>query len=143
MNANIIRARLQPSHLAAACFPLPASRDPERQENQSDVEPESGTLHVQTIESELARPRDVARRVDVRQPGEARPHRLTLRIAGNLIERDQPTVAAHVDFAWTEWPRSDEAHIAAEDVYELRQFVHRRGAQHAPDAGHSRIVCSR
>src|SRR6476646_449722 len=110
MNADIIKARLQPSHLGAACFPLSSSRDPERQKNQPDVEPESGTFHVQPIESELARPRNVARRVDLRQPGQTWPDGMALLIAGNLIKRDQLSIAAHVDFARTERPRPDETH---------------------------------
>src|SRR5215471_9480258 len=105
MNAGIIKSRLHPSHFSAARFPLPASRDPERQQNQPDIEPESGTLHVQAIESELARSRDVARRVHLRQPGQTWPDRVTFSVARDLIERHQLAVAADIDFSRTERPR--------------------------------------
>src|SRR5215510_9171916 len=129
MNAAIIRVRLQPSHFSAAYFPLSTSRDPKRQQDQPDVEPESGTLHVQTIEPELAGARDVARSVDLREPGQARSDGMTLLVAGDLLERDHPAVAANVDFARPERPRTDEAHVASQDVHELRQLVHGRRAQ--------------
>ena len=38
--------------------------------------------------------------------------------------------------------RPDKAHVAAEDVPELRQLVHRRRAHEPPDARHARIVFS-
>src|SRR5215831_5931620 len=119
MNADIIKSRLHASHFSAAYFPLSTSRDPERQKNQPDVEPESGTLHVQAIESELARSRDVARRVHLCQPGQAGPDGVTLSVAGDLFERDQLSVAADVDFAGAERTRPDEAHVTAQDVHEL------------------------
>src|SRR5258706_12039230 len=107
MNADIIRGRLQPSHFSAARFPPSSSRDPKRKKDQPDVETESGTLHVQTIESELARSRDVARSIDLRQPGQTRPDRVTLAVAGDLLERDQLAVAANVDLAGPERTRPD------------------------------------
>ena len=37
-------------------------------------------------------------------------------------------------------PRADEAHLAAQDVDELRQLVEREAAQEPPDARHARVV---
>ena len=54
---------------------VPRAGDPERQQDQLHVEPEAGALQVEPIEAELARARDVARRVDLRQPGQARAGR--------------------------------------------------------------------
>src|SRR5215468_4426641 len=98
MNADIIKSRLRSSHFSAACFPLSASRDPERQQNQPDVEPESGALHVEAIESELVRPRDVARRVHLHQPRQNGPHYESRLVARDLLERDQLPIDADLDF---------------------------------------------
>src|SRR5947208_781018 len=52
---------------AVARFPFAAAGDPERHEDQFQIEPEAGTFEIQAIEAELAGPRDVARRVDLRE----------------------------------------------------------------------------
>src|SRR4029077_1479400 len=84
-----------------------------------------------------------ARRVHLRQSGQTWTDAVALVVSRNLIESDHSAVAAHVDFAGPQRPRSDETHVAAQDVDELRQFVHRRSAEHAADARNSWIVFCR
>src|SRR3954470_4526618 len=81
---------------AVTFFPRTRSRDPERQQDQFQIEPEARAPQIHPIEPELAGPRDVARRVDLRQPGEPRPHAMTRGVAGNPIELHRLAIAAHV-----------------------------------------------
>ncbi len=69
--------------------------------------------------------------------------RVALAIARNRLQRHQLPIVGHVDLAGTQRPRPDEAHVADEDVPELRQFVHRRRAQRVPDARDARIALGR
>ena len=48
--------------------------------------------------------------------------------------------AVGVDLAGAQRARADEAHVASQDVHELRQFVHRRGAEQLTHACDPRIV---
>src|SRR5262249_4033705 len=122
---------------------LTATGDPERQRDQFQVEPEARALQVQAIETELAGARDVARRVDLREAGEARTNAVALVIAGELAERHERPSAARVDLARTQRAGPDEAHVPDENVPELRQFVHRGRAQDAAEVRGTRIARSR
>ncbi len=51
--------------------------------------------------------------------------------------------ARRLDFTGSKRARADEAHVASKDVPELRQLVHRSGAQHAADARDTRVVLRR
>src|SRR6266851_4450722 len=103
-------------HLAPTRLPRAASGDPERQRNQLQVEANACALQVQAVEAELARARKIARRVDLREAGEARADAMARLVAGNLRQRDQSAVAADFDLAGHQRARSDEAHVADQDV---------------------------
>src|SRR4029078_4489220 len=112
-------------------------------QTQPESEPDAGPLEIEPVESELARAIDVARCVDLRDPGETRTYAVARVIAGNFLQPDELAVAAHLDLTRTQRSRADEAHVAGEDVPQLRQLVHRGGAHQAADAGHARIVFAR
>src|SRR5688572_17552808 len=131
------------SKLALPALPRAAQADPERQKYQSEIEPERSALDVDEIVAELLTPRHVARRVDLRDPGEARLHAGACVIPRNLLHRDDASIAGGVDLAGTQRARADEAHVAAEDVHELRELVHRGGAQEPPGSRHARVPLDR
>src|SRR6185436_15898845 len=128
------------SHLAPSMLPSAPECDPEREEDESHVEPEAPPARVHAVVPELLPGRDVAVGVDLSDPGQPRRHGVTLAVPGNGLERDDPAVAAGVDLAGAEgaWPH--EAHVAAEYVPELGQLVHGRRAKGASDARHAWVV---
>src|SRR5476649_286759 len=74
------------SQLSRPDFPPPAERDPERHRDQVEVEAESGVSHVDGVEEELPRPQGIARRVDLRESRQDRPHRMASRVSRNALE---------------------------------------------------------
>src|SRR4249920_797080 len=128
---------------AVALFPSAGPGDPEGKEDQLHVEPETGPPQIDLIQPELARSRDVARCIDLRQPRQAGPDAMTRLVARNLIQSNEPPVAAHFDFTGSKRTRADEAHVAGEDIPQLRQFVHCRRAHEAADARDAGIVLRR
>src|SRR5438270_525571 len=83
---------------ASARLPLRPARNPERHRDELQIEPEAGALQIQPIEAEFARAREIARRVHLRQPGQARPHSVTFEIPRETIERNEPAAAPRFDF---------------------------------------------
>ena len=61
-------------------------------------------------------------------------------VSWNRAERQHRAVGGRVRLAGTKRPRSDNAHVAAKNVPELRQLVKSRGAKQPADARHARIV---
>src|SRR5262245_22357301 len=112
-------------------LPPAAECNPERHENQPDVEPEALLSGVQAVEPELTPPRHVAWRVNLGDAGEARPQKTPFGVTGDLVHWNQLAAGRRFDFAGAKGARSDEAHITAEDVPELRQLVH-GGCSHQP-----------
>src|SRR4030095_16908156 len=84
---------LRSSDAAVALLPLAAAGDPERQQDQLEVETEARPLQVDAIEPELAGAADVARRVHLRQAGQAGTHAVARVVAWNLIQPDQLAIA--------------------------------------------------
>src|SRR5262249_36423212 len=110
IDALIIRP--SSSDLSVAALPTSTAGDPKRQQDQLQIEPEARALPVQAIEAEFVGARDVARRVDLRQPGQPGTHQVPLAIAGNRLERHEVAVAAQFDLAGHQRARADEAHVA-------------------------------
>src|SRR4051794_26455386 len=83
---------------------------------------------VLEVVRELLGPGVLARDAHLREAGHAGPHDQPLPVLrylrAQLLEERRP-----------DRPRPDEAHVAPGDVYELRQLVELRRAQHAPDPG--------
>src|SRR6266516_3015555 len=102
-------------------LPLAPSSDPERQQDQLQVQPEAGPLQVQPIEPELAGAGNIARSIHLRQSSKAGPNAVTLFVSGNLIETQQLPIAARIDFTRTQRARADEAHVARKNVPQLRE----------------------
>src|SRR5258705_2820844 len=130
MCEGIISASFQPLHFWLARFPRAAPGDPEREHDQLEIETEARAPQIQPIEPKLAGARDVARRIDLGQSRQSRTDAMPGLVTGNRRERNHLSVAADLDLARTQRPRPDEAHVAGENIPELRQFVHRRAAQH-------------
>src|SRR3954471_4190598 len=141
MSGDIISGLLRKA--AVALFPGAGAGDPERQRDQLHIEPEASALHVHLIQPELAGARDVARRVHLGQSGQSGPDAVAHAVPGNRIELHQLPIAAHLHLAGPQRPWPDEAHVAGEDIPELRQFVHRRRPHDSADPGDSRIVLRR
>src|SRR4029078_3543021 len=125
------------SDLAGADLPLPAERNPERQCDQPQIEPEALAADVHPVVPELVATRDVARRVDLCDAGEPRSYAAPFGIARHLCECLEAAVAERLDLTGSQGAWSDEAHVADEDVPELRQFVHRRGGDHPSTPSHT------
>ena len=100
--------------------------------------------HVEAVVAELLPPRDVARRVDLRDAGQPGPAP-TMRSAnpGTSSSRTSAPSPSGLDFARPQRARTDEAHVAAQDVPELRQLVHRGRAHEPADARDARIARGR
>src|SRR5690349_3836729 len=94
--------------LPVARLPLAAERNPERQGDQQDVEPEALTPDVEAVVAELVAARDVAHRVDLRDARQSGPDEASLRVTGHVFERFQGAVAERFDLAGAKRPGSHE-----------------------------------
>src|SRR5215217_3832670 len=92
------------SNAAVPLLPLASSGDPERQQNQLEIEPEARAFQIDAIEPELARPADVARGVDLGEAGETGPHTVARLVAGDLIQPHHLPIAARFHFARPQRP---------------------------------------
>src|SRR5262245_13586245 len=126
-----LNCRLASSHLAASAFPAATKGHPEREQDETHVESEALTTHVDAVVLELVAARQVPRSVDLRDAREAGTHSMTLQVAWDVFHLFMSPVAGRLDFARPQRARSDEAHIAAQDVPELRQLIQGGGAWQA------------
>src|SRR5262245_7866705 len=116
--AGILSLKLLLSRLPGA-----TKCDPERQQNQPHVEPERLLTNVDPVVAEFLPARHVARRVDLCNARESRRHGASPIESGHLFQAFDSAVALHFNFTRAERPRTHKAHVAAEDVPELWQFV--------------------
>src|SRR5450631_3787747 len=112
------------SKLSAASFPSPPERDPEREEDQPDVEGEGLALDVKPVVPELVATDHIARRVDLRNAGQAWTHGASRRESGYILQPLDAAAAVHFDLPRPQRARPYKTHVAAEDVPQLRQLVH-------------------
>src|SRR5437773_5406205 len=63
-----------PSELLSATLPATAERDPERQGDEADVEPEAPAPDVERVIAELAAPGHVTIGIDLGDAGQSRSH---------------------------------------------------------------------
>src|SRR6266540_1920395 len=92
------------SELAPLAFPRASEGDPEGQQDQPDVEPKALAANVQQVVFEFVSARNVARRVDLRDPGKSRPHETHLALPDveqlrDLIERGRTEQSAYASDA--------------------------------------------
>jgi hypothetical protein len=99
--------------------------------------------HIQHVVAKFHATWDVTRRKDLRDASEPRQHARAHRESRNVFETLQLTRPQRFDLTRPQSPRAREAHVAAEDVPELRQFVHRRGTQQASNARDAWITLGR
>src|SRR4051812_1840728 len=92
-----------------------------------EVEPGAPVLDVEVIPLDAVGKGGVpAQAVDLRPTGQPGLHAMALRVAiDGLLEE--------LDVVQALRPRSDQRHVAAQHVPELRQLVHRRAAQELAD----------
>src|SRR2546428_5266804 len=124
--ASIITSSV--SDLSVARFPFAAARDPEREQQQLEIETDARPFEIEVIEPEFAGARQIARRVHLREAGEPGTNAVPICVAANVLQRDEPPITQDVHLAGPQRPRADETHVADEDVPELRQLVHGRCA---------------
>src|SRR5262245_61495496 len=120
-----------------------AKRNPERDENEPHIEPESLLARVKAIEPEFVAAWHIARGVYLRDAGQARTETGPFNVAGDFVHRYQFAVRRRFDFAWTQRAWTDEAHVTPENIPELRELVHRGRAHQSSDASDSRVVFRR
>src|SRR6266542_4334157 len=129
--------------LPPPALPLGARRDPERQGDQLEVQPEALLPDVQEVEPELLPARNAPCRVDLGHARETGSHAVPRVVAGNRLERHEVAVPAELDLRGQECPRAHEAHVALEDVPELGQLVQGRRPEKASHPRHPCVAMSR
>src|SRR5688572_8490594 len=139
---STLTARLT-SELLTAHFPISAERDPEGQQDQSHVQPKRLPTHVDEVIAKFPSTADVAWRVYLRDARQSRTYAGSLAESRDVLQLLDHSASAHFDFARPQRTRAGEAHVAAEDVPQLRQFVHRGCPKKAPDSRHPRVVLNR
>src|SRR5262249_11052475 len=92
-------------HLRLSRFPRTTACAPKGQHDQFASEAQARAAQVQLIEAELARARNVARRVHLSEPGESRTNAVARLLAGDRRQLDQPAVAADFHLAGTQRAR--------------------------------------
>src|SRR5437667_656073 len=132
-----------PSELRAATSPRAGEGDPNGKENQSEIEPEALLPDIDEVVPELLPARDVAVGVDLGQPRQPRGHPVALLVAGDPLDRHDLVPAVDLDLLRPESPRTDEAHVAAEDAPELGQLVHGRRPEPPPHGCDPRVGVAR
>src|SRR3954466_1860202 len=73
-------------YFATAHFPGAARGDPERQEDQPEIEGKGGAVDIEAVEAELAGARNVPRRIDLREARQSRADAVPFVIPANVFE---------------------------------------------------------
>src|SRR5262245_27894370 len=102
----------------------------QRPQDDADVVPERPARHVDVVEAQHLLEADVA-------PAEHLPEAGDSRAEGEALPAPVGDARVLVE---RQGPRADEAHVALEDVDELRQLVERQPPERSSDAGDARIV---
>src|SRR5919202_85875 len=110
--------------------PAPRHHRRQRPQDQPHVRPQGPVGDVQVVELDHLLERDARAAQDLPQAGEARRQ---------VDARAQPAVQLAM-LGLDERARADEAHLALEDVPELRELVEARDPQQTPDARDPRVV---
>ena len=109
---------------------LPERIDRKRHRHQAQVERQALTSHVPAIQAQRHAPG--ARFSHLREPSETGQH-----APAEIVSRCRPTESR--DIGRSQRARSDSAHVAAEDVDELRKLIETGRAQDAADPRDSAI----
>src|SRR4051812_48699288 len=114
-------------------LPSSARGDPERLNDQANVKEQAGLPDVQKVVTKLSMTRKVASRVHLRDASQARAHAMTCIVSADRAQRHHDPVNGGIGLAWAERPRAHNAHVAAENIPELRQLIERRRAKNPAD----------
>src|SRR5690348_3324489 len=121
------RRRLPTSRLALV---RAAEEGGRRAGEDLQVEDRRAMLDVPDVELDPVRPGEGGSAVDLRPARDARPH----------VEAAPLPLVVLLDLVAERRPRADHAHLAADDVPELRQLVERELAQEAAGARDPRVA---
>src|SRR4029453_11709378 len=94
----------------------------DRVAQDAQVEAERLVVDVPDVHVELLVPRERVPAVGLGPAGDAGADLVAAGVLGGVAG----------EIAHGQWPRSDEAHVAAYDVEQRRQLVEARGAEHPP-----------
>src|SRR5215475_14506022 len=124
----------------SAMLPCTMERNPERQRDQSQVQPEGLSLDIEEIVFKLVPAWNVPIGVHLRQPGEPRLNLMPLDITRNLLQRyrleelfflyprildgmsepgNTELLGSHLNLLRQQRPRTDEAQLSFHDVPQL------------------------
>src|SRR5271166_1297740 len=113
--------------------------DADRRQQDDQVEPDRAVLHVIQVVGQLLAgilDRGAIGVIDLRPSGEAGFH-----VGALAVERNRPDQL--LDEVRTFRPRSDQAHVAADDIAQLRQFIDAGGAEESSDPDDAGILLLR
>src|SRR5438874_2515210 len=117
--------------LASLCAPA-EKHDGDGLDEDPQVEERGPVVNVFEVERDPAvEAGDVVAPADLPEAGDAGLHAESAAVSGGFDA---------LDLVHRERSRTDEAHVAFEDVPELSEFVERGLAEEASDAGHARIL---
>src|SRR6266496_2742530 len=106
---------------------------PEGSYHDQEIEPGGAVVEVEQVVAELDAGVAEVAAVDLGQAGDAGADAVALLVAGDLA-------LELFDEAGALGARADDAHLAAQDVDELRDLVQARLAQQAADGGQAAVV---
>ena len=101
-----------------------------RHEQYFDIQPEGVVIDIPYVEGELVLPGEGVAPVHLCPAGDAGEDFVAARLLGGVA----------VEVLDQQRARTDQAHLAFEDVEELGQFIQAGGAQEAPEAGEALLV---
>ena len=88
-----------PLYLLSAVLPPTAEGDPEREQDETHVEPETLAPGVNAVVAKLVATRQIARCVDLRDAGQAGSNTTAIGVPGDVFECDE-CIACRLDFSW-------------------------------------------
>src|SRR5436853_1074229 len=122
---------------------LSAEDNPERKNDELDVQQKTLLLDIQKVEAKLLASRQGSRCEDLREPCQARRHLMPGFVAGNAFKCDDLIWTSYLDFFCKKRTRPDETHFPFQNVPQLRQFVHTCRPEDTPDCGDALVVAGR
>src|SRR5688500_2956525 len=106
----------RPLHFSIAVLPSSARSDPERLQDQLQIQAEARLLLIQQVVAKLAGARQIARRIHLRDAGQSGTDPMTRLISRYRAEREHGAIRGRVGFTRAQRPRPDHAHVAAKDI---------------------------
>src|SRR5262249_10323504 len=109
--------------LAPPDLPGSSKRDPERQQDQSQIQPKGLHAQIEFVVLKFLTTRDIPWRVNLCNSGQPWPHQATFLESRDIFEPFMHSTTSDLDLAGPQGPWSHKAHVADKDVPQLRQFI--------------------